>query len=107
MRHSKGNFIDFASISLDEQEIIIRIDPKTKQAFISCCAPVYGRQYTKYYALPQKVSSNGKGKVTAAFWTVPAKPFGPRRPRKPGSGNPAALARARAAKKRGSAPKNP
>jgi membrane-bound lytic murein transglycosylase len=98
--------MEYAATSINEQEVVIRLDPASKQAYICSCSAVRSRRLMKLYGPPARVSKNRDGRVTAAFWTLPEKLVGFRRPRKPGSGNPRALARARAARKQARLPRN-
>jgi len=91
--------LEYASSSLAEQEVLVRLNIATKQAHICSCSAARGRRLTKLYGPPAQVYYNREGEVTTAFWTVPMKLIGFRRPRKPGSGNPKALERARLARK--------
>lgn len=97
--------MQYAPTSISEQEVVIRLDPASKQAHVCSCSAVKSRRLTKLYGPPARVSRNRDGEVTVAFWTIPEKLVGFRRPRKPGSGNPRALARARAARKRARLPR--
>ena len=99
--------MEYASTSISEQEVTIRLDIATKQAHVCSCSAVRSRRLAKLYGPPARVSTNREGQVTAAFWTVPETLVRFRRPRKPGSGNPRALARARAARKQAALPQKP
>ena len=102
-----GSPLEYATVSLAEQEVVVRIEPATHQAHVCSCSAVRSRRLAKRYGPPEKVSRDREGKVTAAFWTLPDKLIAFRRPRKPGSGNPTALARARAARKPPRRPRKP
>jgi hypothetical protein len=105
--HPVARPMEYATTSIDEQEVTVRIDPGSKQAHICACSAVRSRWLTKLYGPPARVATNRDGQVTAAYWTIPAKLISLRRPRKPGSGNPEALARARAARNQGTRPRKP
>ena len=87
----------FASIGLPEQEVIIRMDVASGRAYISSSSATRSRRLTKLYGPPARVARNRDGHVLTAFWSIPLDLVGLRRPRKPGSGNPTGVARARAA----------
>jgi hypothetical protein len=97
----------YATTSTSEQEVTIRLDLVSKQAHICSCSAVWSRRITKMYGPPARVSKNRDGKIVAAYWTIAAKLISLRRPRKPGSGNPTALAQARAARNQAALPRKP
>jgi hypothetical protein len=97
--HPAAHPIAYASTGTDEQEVVIRIDPVSQQAFICACSAVWSRRIEKKYGPPARVAKNRAGRATVAHWVIPAKLIGFRRPRKPGSGNPEALNRAQLARK--------
>jgi len=99
--------MEYAPTSISEQEVVIRLDLASKQAHVCSCSAVKSRRLTKLYGPPARVSCNRDGQVTAAFWTLAEKLVGFRRPRKPGSGNPRALARAWAARRQAALPRKP
>jgi hypothetical protein len=95
-----------APTSIEEQELTTREDRQTGLTYVCSTWPSRTRRLTKRYGPSSKVSVDRDGRVTASHWELPGRPVSLRIPRKPGSGNPAALARARAAKKKGSRTEN-
>lgn len=98
---------EFAPTSKAEQELIIRIDRLSGLAYICSAWPSRSRRLEKRYGPPTKVTTDQDGRVTACCWETSARQIGFHRPRKPGSGNPAALARAREARQRASLAQKP
>ncbi len=64
--------MQFAPMSIAEQEVVIRLDRETGQAHLSSTWPDWSRKLAKLYGHPSKVSKSSRdGRVTCAFWTVP------------------------------------
>ena len=64
--------MEYASSSIAEQEVVIRLDRETGQAHVSSTWPEWSRKLGKLYGPPQKTSKTPRdGRVSCAFWTVP------------------------------------
>jgi len=64
--------MEYASNSIAEQEVVIRLDRETGQAHVSSAWPEWSRKLAKLYGPPQKTSKSSRdGRVTCACWTVP------------------------------------
>lgn len=92
---------EYSTTALDEQEVTIRLDRATGQAYITSCWPTWSRRLTRLYGEPHRITTDPDGHVTASWWVVPIGQITFRRlgTRKPG--NPQNLARARTAPPRG------
>ena len=90
------------SVSIAEQEVVVRLDRQSGQAHICSSWPMWSQRLEKRYGRPTKVSKVSKdGEVSAAFWDVPIGLITFRKSGKSGKGNAKDLERARAAKKTG------
>jgi len=90
-------------VSIDEQEVLIRLQRITGQAHIASNWPTKSRHLTRLYGEPHRVTKDPDGNVTTAWWVVPIAQITFRRPGKPRVGNPANLAGARTAPTQGEA----
>jgi hypothetical protein len=90
-------------VSIDEQEVLIRLQRITGKAHIASNWPTKSRHLTRLYGEPHRVTKDPDGNVTTAWWVVPIAQITFRRPGKPRVGNPANLARARTAPTQGHA----
>ena len=88
-------------VSIDEQEVVIRLERITGKAHIASNWPTKSRHLTRLYGEPHRVVKDPEGNVTTAWWVVPIAQITFRRAGKPRVGNPANLAHARTAPTRG------
>ncbi len=61
----------FASTTLDEQEVIIRLDRKAGVAHVCSCWPEMMTRIEKRHGSPKETTVDGQGRVTSAFWVLP------------------------------------
>jgi hypothetical protein len=94
--------LDFASTSVSEQEVVIRLSRVTGLAHISCCWPTWTGRFFKRYGRPQRVSvSKENGRATCTFWDIPIRYLTFRRPQPLGRGNLDALKRGQKGRQKG------
>ena len=76
--------MEYAHVSLAEQEVTIRLDRTDSQAHLCSTWPAWSRKLERRYGSPRKVTKSSRdGKITSAFWTVPVRLVSLRRPRVP------------------------
>ncbi len=68
----------------DEQEVTIRLDHATRQAFICSTWAPWSRKLERRYGPPGKTVTR-EGKITSAVWTIPVTLVSLRRPRAGGT----------------------
>lgn len=61
----------YGGVSTMEQEVIVRIDILTGHAHICSTCPHWSRKLERRYGAPTRVTER-EGKITSAFWTIPA-----------------------------------
>ena len=64
-----------------EQEVTMRLECQEGQAHVCTTRPARSRRLEKLYGSPKKVS-DGDGKATSAFWTIPLTAIRVGRPRR-------------------------
>ena len=84
-------------VSIDEQEVIARLDRATGKTYITSNWPTWSRRLTRLYGEPHRVTKDPEGNVTTAWWIIPIGQITFRRLGKRNPGNPGSLARARTA----------
>ena len=90
-------------VSIDEQEVLIRLQRITGKAHIASNWPTKSRHLTRLYGEPHRVTKDPDGNVTTAWWVVPIAQITFRRLGTRHRGNPQSLARARTAPTQGDA----
>ena len=88
-------------VSIDEQEVIARLDRATGKTYIASNWPTWSRRLTRLYGEPQRVTKDPAGHVTTAWWVVPIAQITFRRLGTRHRGHPQSLARARMAPTQG------
>ncbi len=89
----------YGGVSVDEQEVVIRLDRATGEAHVSSAWPDYSRRLEKVHGAPKRCSTRGDW-VTVAFWTFPvAYVRTPKQPRKGRSLTPEQAAAMKSARK--------
>jgi hypothetical protein len=77
----------YGGVSVDEQEVTIRLDAIDGEAHVCSTWPMWSRKLEKRYGMPPKYQERGAF-VTVAFWTLPLRAVSLRSP-KPPAANPA------------------
>ena len=94
----------YAETSIDEQEVVIRLDRRDNIAFVSSTWPSKSETLTQRYGSPYRTSER-EGKVTCCFWKIPIKSVSFRRPSKKREATPSQLKRLEMARRMRSAPR--
>jgi hypothetical protein len=94
--------LEFAPINSKEQEVVARLERKTRSVYIQSMWPSMTRQLMKKYGPPHRTTVSSKdGKVTAAFWDgLSRRSLTFRNPTSKNAGNRASLERARRARQK-------